>query len=134
VAIHRIPEACKSLTFIKINLFDRKRWVPRFKIYLRDKTKIVNGKLKSVPRGARNGKNIPTAGDTIVERSIPKTREINLPMSYVCKRWPFQLLDCHGSLPNMESLRRLLNYHTPASRRDSELLIMLTYYAYWNCA
>lgn len=29
VAIHRIPEACKSLAFIKINLFDRERWVPR---------------------------------------------------------------------------------------------------------
>lgn len=49
VAIHRIPKACKSLAFIKINLFGREEWVPCFKIYLRGRTKIANGKLKSKP-------------------------------------------------------------------------------------
>lgn len=68
------------------------------------RTKIASGKLKSEPRRSRRiCATLAEEDDTIVGRSIPKTREINLPMSYVCKRRPFQLLNCHGSLPSVES-------------------------------
>jgi len=46
-------------------------------------------------------------------------------MSYVCKRRPFHLLDCHGSLPSPESPGTLELSRRPRWR-DSELLIMLT--------
>lgn len=123
-AIHRVPEVCKPSGFIKINPLDRASAGYRFKIYFRG-TKIVSGKLKRARAPAwRRDRKSRYAGDTVVERSIPKTREINLPMSYVCKRWPFQLLNCHGSLPSVEPPE---TFELPQRRyrRDSELLIML---------
>lgn len=45
-------------------------------------------------------------------------------MSYVCKRRPFQLLNCHGSLPSVEPPGTFeLPQRCRRYRRDAELLI-----------
>lgn len=96
-------------------------------MYSRGRTKIARERQvkKRAANALREREEYPDPdGGTIVGRSIPNTREINLPMSYVCKRRPFQLLNCHGSLPSVEPRE---TFELPRLwQRDSELLIMLT--------
>jgi len=97
---------CGSLpAFIKTNLFGKPRG-NRFGVRFRGGTRIASGKLRKDGAAAEPKEH---AGDAIVGRSIPKTREINLPMSYVCKRrstYSTVTAVCRGA----QSPRRPLSY------------------------